>query len=84
LGDDKANHLDWVHLNASSQGGKTMNPFTTATLVILALAASPHALRLGLGWTVTADGADIPMWASVVGFVIAAGLAVGLWRETRA
>lgn len=60
-----------------------MKLFTTATLVILALVAVLHALRLGLGWTVTVGGADIPMWASVVGFVIAAGLTVGLWRETR-
>jgi hypothetical protein len=60
-----------------------MKPFTTATLVILALVAIVHALRLLLGWSVTVDGADSPMWASVVGFVIAAGLAVGLWRETR-
>lgn len=59
-----------------------MKPFTTTTLVILALVAVMHALRLGLGWNVTMNGADIPMWASVVAFVIAAGLAVGLWRET--
>jgi hypothetical protein len=71
-----------ANLNASSQGGKTMKPFTTATLVILALVAVLHALRVGLGWSVTVDGTDIPMWASVVAVVIAAGLAIGLWRET--
>lgn len=60
-----------------------MKPFTTTTLVILVLVAVMHALRLGLGWNVTMNGAEIPMWASVVAFVIAAGLAVGLWRETR-
>jgi hypothetical protein len=60
-----------------------MKPFTTATLVILALVAIMHAVRLLLGWSVTVDGADIPMWASVVGLAIAAALAVGLWRETR-
>ncbi len=61
-----------------------MKPFTATTLVILALVAVMHALRLGLGWNVTMNGTDIPMWASVVGVIIAAGLAVGLWRETRA
>ena len=60
-----------------------MKPFTTATIVVLALVAVLHALRLGLGWSVTFEGADIPLWASVAAFVIAAGLAVGLWRETR-
>jgi hypothetical protein len=60
-----------------------MKPFTTATLVILALVAIGHALRLLLGWSVTVDGADVPMWPSVVALVVTAGLAVGLWRETR-
>ena len=60
-----------------------MKPFTAATLVILALVAMVHVLRLLFGWSVTINGTDIPMWVSVVAFVITAGLAVGLWRETR-
>jgi hypothetical protein len=60
-----------------------MRPFTTATLVILAVVAVTHALRMLMGWSVTIDGSSVPMWVSVVAFVVAAGLAVGLWRETR-
>jgi hypothetical protein len=60
-----------------------MKPFTAATLVILALVAIVHVLRLLFGWSVTINGTDIPMWVSVVAFVITAGLAVGLWWETR-
>jgi hypothetical protein len=60
-----------------------MKPFTAATLVILALVAIVHVLRLLLSWSVTINGTDIPMWVSAVAFVITAGLAVGLWRETR-
>ena len=60
-----------------------MKPFTGVTLVILALVAIMHVLRLLLGWSVTINGTDIPMWVSAVAFVITAGLAVGLWRETR-
>jgi hypothetical protein len=60
-----------------------MKPFTAATLVILALVAIVHVLRLLFGWSVTINGTDIPMWVSVVAFVITAGLVVGLWRETR-
>jgi uncharacterized membrane protein len=60
-----------------------MKPFTAATLVILALVAIVHVLRLLLGWSVTINGTDILMWVSAVAFVITAGLAVGLWRETR-
>jgi hypothetical protein len=59
-----------------------MKPFTTATLVILALVAIVHASRLLLGWSVIVNGSDIPMWVSVVALVITVGLAVGLWRET--
>lgn len=59
-----------------------MKPFTIATLVILALVGIVHALRLALGWSVTVDGSDIPMWVSVVALVITVGLAVGHWRET--
>ena len=60
-----------------------MKPFTTTTLGLLALVAIVHALRLLMGWSITVNGTDISTWASVVGFVIAAGLAVGLWCETR-
>jgi hypothetical protein len=60
-----------------------MKPFTAATLGILALVAIVHVLRLLLGWSVTINGSDIPMWVSVVAFVVTAGLAVGLWREKR-
>jgi hypothetical protein len=60
-----------------------MKPFTTAALIILALVAIVHALRLLMGWSVAVNGFDVPMWLSVVAFVVSAGLAVGLWRETR-
>jgi hypothetical protein len=60
-----------------------MKPFATITVILLGLVALLHLLRLWFGWTVTVDSTTIPMWASVVGLVIAAGLGVGLWRETR-
>ena len=40
-------------------------------------------LRVFLGWEVTVSGMAVPMWASVAGLVIAAGLAVMLLREAR-
>ena len=60
-----------------------MKPFPTTTLVILALVAVVHALRLLMGWSVTIGGSNIPVWVSVVAFVVAAGLAVGLWRSVK-
>jgi hypothetical protein len=57
-------------------------PFTISAVVIFAIVAIMHALRLLLGWGVTIAGIDIPMWVSVAALVIAAGLALGLWRES--
>ena len=60
-----------------------MKPFTTIAAVIFALVAVVHTLRMFLGWEVTVNGLAVPMWASVAGLVIAAGLAVMLLREAR-
>lgn len=60
-----------------------MKPFTTIAIVIFALVAALHVLRLIFGWEAVIDGLVIPMWASVVGLIIAGGLAVMLWRESR-
>jgi hypothetical protein len=62
--------------------GDTMNkPFTTVTVIALALVAIGHALRLIFGLSVSLGGAEVPMWVSVVALVVAAALAVGTWRE---
>lgn len=58
-----------------------MRFFTTVTVVLLVVIALAHALRLWFGWDATVDGFTIPMWVSAVAFVVAAGLAMGLWRE---
>ena len=60
-----------------------MKPFTTIAAVIFALIAFAHILRSLLGWEVTVNGMAVPMWASLAGVVIAAGLAVMLLREAR-
>ena len=60
-----------------------MKPFTTIAAVIFAVIALVHILRLFLGWEVTVSGMAVPMWASVAGLVIAAGLAVMLLGEAR-
>jgi len=58
-------------------------PFTMVAVLIFAVVALVHVLRLVFGWEVTIAGAAVPTWASVLGIVIAAGLAVMLWRESR-
>jgi hypothetical protein len=58
-------------------------PFTLLAALIFAAIALVHLLRLIFGWVVTIVGADVPMWASGLGFAIAAVLAAGLWWESR-
>jgi len=45
--------------------------------------AVAHLLRLLLGVEVTVGGTLVPLWVSVIACVVPAGLAVGLWRESR-
>ena len=59
-----------------------MKPFTLVAIVVFGLVALMHLLRLFLGWEVSFNGVIIPLWASVLGFLIAGGLAFGLWRES--
>ena len=58
-----------------------MKPFTTIAVIVFALVAVAHLLRLFYGWEVVVAGAVIPMWVSWLGLVVAGGLAVMIWRE---
>ena len=60
-----------------------MKPFTTIAIVIFSLMAALHMLRLIFGWEAVINGLVIPIWVSLVGIIIAGGLAVMLWRESR-
>jgi len=60
-----------------------MKPFTAITVVLLALIAVVQLLRFVLGWEVTVNGLIVPIWLSGIAFVITAGLALMVWRETR-
>ena len=58
-------------------------PFTLLAVLIFVLVAVAHLLRLAFGWEVTLNGAAVPMWVSILGLLIAGGLAAGLWWESR-
>ena len=58
-------------------------PFTITSVALFSLIALLQLLRFTLGWEVTVNGVTIPVWVSGIAFVIAAGLAVMIWRETR-
>jgi len=60
-----------------------MKPFTNIATAIFALIAIMHLVRLILGWEVTVNAVIIPMWVSVLGLIVAVGLAWLLWLENR-
>ena len=45
-------------------------PFSTIAVVVFSLVALLQLLRVLLGWEVVVNGVHIPLWASVVAFVV--------------
>lgn len=60
-----------------------MKPAAILSTILLGVVALAHLLRLVLRIEVIAAGNEIPMWVSVIGFLVPATLAVALWRESR-
>ena len=58
-------------------------PFTLVAIVVFSVVSLLQLLRLLLGWDITINAITIPLWASGVAFVVAAGLAAMVWRERR-
>jgi hypothetical protein len=61
-----------------------MKPFTMLAVAVFAIVATLQLLRVLLGWEVTVNNFNVPLWASLVAGVVALVLAVMLWRENRA
>ena len=60
-----------------------MKPAALLSTVLLGVVALAHLLRLVLRIEIIAAGKEMPMWVSVIGFLVPAALAAGLWREGR-
>ena len=60
-----------------------MKPFSAIAAVVFVLVALMHLLRLILGWSVMVNSVSIPLWISVIAGLVAASLAVMVWREAR-
>jgi len=60
-----------------------MKPFTTLAVIIFAIMALVHLLRMILDFQIIIGNHAVPQWASVVGLIVAAALAVMVWRESR-
>ena len=59
-----------------------MKPATTVAAVLLFLIALAHLLRLVFQVEIVVSGVTLPMWASVLGCVVPAFIAVMLLRES--
>jgi hypothetical protein len=58
-------------------------PFTTIAALIFACMALIHVYRLFTDFQIILGSHTIPMWVSYVGIVVAGGLSIGLFRESR-
>jgi hypothetical protein len=58
-----------------------MKPFTTIAVIVLAIVALVHLVRLFTGWEVIIAGYVVPVWFSLPGFIVAGGLAIMIRRE---
>lgn len=58
-------------------------PFSLVAAIIFGLIALIHLYRLATQFPVTLGRHTIPLWLSIVAIVVAAVLAVGLFRESR-
>jgi hypothetical protein len=60
-----------------------MKPAAMTATIMLGLVALAHLLRILCRLEVTVGGRPIPMWLSGAACVVAGGVALMLWRESR-
>jgi hypothetical protein len=58
-----------------------MRPFTATAVAVFAFVALVHAHRILSGWEIVIGGFVVPVWWSIPGIIVPAGLAYMLWRE---
>ena len=60
-----------------------MKPFTAIAVLLFAIISLVHLFRLARPFEVVIAGATLPQWVSIVGALVAGGLALMLWREAK-
>jgi len=60
-----------------------MKPVTTIVVILLVAISIAHLLRLIFQVDIVANGVNIPVWLSILGCIVPAGLALMLWMENR-
>lgn len=61
-----------------------MKPGSFLAILLLALVALAHVLRLAFGVEAVIGGVAVPVWVSGVGIAVPVFVAGLLWREARA
>lgn len=51
--------------------------------ILFVIIALIHIWRIFMGWSVTVDGQEIPMWASIVGAIVTGLMAVWIFCACR-
>jgi len=71
-------------VEASSENRKrSSKPFTIIAITVFSFIACMHLFRFFFEWQIILNGMVVPLWFSLPGFIITAGLAVMLWREVQ-
>ena len=60
-----------------------MRRYDLVSGLFLATLAGVQLVRVLRGWTVVVDGIDIPVWVSIIAFLVAGSLAVWGLRSAR-
>ncbi|WP_411895235.1 hypothetical protein [Winogradskyella sp. A2] len=60
-----------------------MKPYTKIAAVVFAIVALLHLLRAILNLELSVDNAEIPIWVSILGFIIPTILSYGLIKESK-
>ena len=60
-----------------------MKPVTIIVALFLVTASIVHLLTIIFQVNIVANGVNIPVWLSILGCIVPAGLAFMLWRENR-
>ena len=60
-----------------------MKPFATLATILLGIVALAHLYRLIMPFEAVIAGHVMGQWISVVGAIVAGGVSIMLWRESR-
>lgn len=58
-----------------------MKPATTIVMIIMIIVSIAHLLRIIFQVKIMANDMNIPIWASIPGFILPTILAAMMWRE---